>query len=34
MSKIDNINLKILDATFYLPDSGLIAEEEYKKAYS
>lgn len=33
MSKIDNINLKILDATFYLPDSGLIAEEEYKKKH-
>ena len=33
MSKLDNINLKILDATFYLPDSGLIAEEEYKKKH-
>ena len=33
MSKIDNINIKILDATFYLPDSGLIAEEEYKKKH-
>ena len=33
MAKIDNINLKILDATFYLPDSGLIAEEEYKKKH-
>ena len=33
MSKIDNINLKILDATFYLPDSGLVAEDEYKKKH-
>jgi len=33
MSKLDNINLKILDATFYLPDSGLVAEDEYKKKH-
>ena len=33
MSKLGNINLKIFDATFYLPDSGLIAEEEYKKKH-
>jgi len=33
MSKLGNINLKIFDATFYLPDSGLVAEEEYKKKH-
>ena len=33
MSKLGNINLKILDATFYLPDSGLVAEDEYKKKH-
>ena len=31
MTKIDKLSFKILDATFYLPDSGLNAEEEYKK---
>ena len=30
-SKSDKPNVKILDATFFLPDSGLDAEEEYKK---
>ena len=29
----DNPNIKILDATFFLPDSGLDAEEEYKKKH-
>ena len=29
----DKPNLKILDATFFLPDSGLDAEEEYKKKH-
>ena len=33
MSKLGNINLKIFDATFYLPDSGLVAEDEYKKKH-
>ena len=33
MSKLGDINLKILDATFYLPDSGLVAEDEYKKKH-
>ena len=33
MTKIDKLNFKILDATFYLPDSGLNAEEEYKKKH-
>ena len=33
MSKLSDINLKILDATFYLPDSGLVAEDEYKKKH-
>tara|TARA_B110000091_G_scaffold145263_1_gene155000 strand:- start:1140 stop:1502 length:363 start_codon:yes stop_codon:yes gene_type:complete len=26
-------NLKIIDATFYLPDSGLIAKDEYNKKH-
>ena len=26
-------NIKILDSTFFLPDSGLVAEEEYKKKH-
>ena len=26
-------NLKILDATFYLPDSDLIAKDEYDKKH-
>ena len=30
-SKINKPNVKILDATFFLPDSGLNAEEEYQK---
>ena len=29
----DKPNIKILDATFFLPDSGLDAEEEYKKKH-
>ena len=29
--KINKPNVKILDATFFLPDSGLNAEEEYQK---
>ena len=29
----DSPNIKILDATFFLPDSGLDAEEEYKKKH-
>lgn len=33
MTKIDKLSFKILDATFYLPDSGLNAEEEYKKKH-
>ena len=33
IEKLDKTNLKILDATFYLPDSGLIAEEEYQKEH-
>ena len=33
MTKLDKINIKILDATFFLPDSGLDAEEEYKKKH-
>ena len=33
MTKIDKHSFKILDATFYLPDSGLNAEEEYKKKH-
>ena len=33
MEKMDETNLKILDATFYLPDSGLIAEDEYQKEH-
>ena len=32
-SKINKPNVKILDATFFLPDSGLDAEEEYKKKH-
>lgn len=33
MTQIDKLSFKILDATFYLPDSGLNAEEEYKKKH-
>ena len=33
IEKLDKTNLKILDATFYLPDSGLIAEDEYQKEH-
>ena len=33
MEKLDKTNLKIFDATFYLPDSGLIAEDEYQKEH-
>jgi len=33
ITKIDKLSFKILDATFYLPDSGLNAEEEYKKKH-
>ena len=33
MTKINELSFKILDATFYLPDSGLNAEEEYKKKH-
>ena len=32
-SKSVKSNVKILDATFFLPDSGLNAEEEYKKKH-
>ena len=32
-NKSDKPNVKILDATFFLPDSGLDAEEEYKKKH-
>ena len=32
-NKCDKPNIKILDATFFLPDSGLDAEEEYKKKH-
>ena len=32
-NKCDKPNIKILDATFFLPDSGLNAEEEYKKKH-
>ena len=32
-SKSEKPNVKILDATFFLPDSGLDAEEEYKKKH-
>ena len=32
-SKSIKPNIKILDATFFLPDSGLDAEEEYKKKH-
>ena len=32
-SKSVKSNVKILDATFFLPDSGLDAEEEYKKKH-
>ena len=32
-SKINKPNVKILDATFFLPDSGLNAEEEYRKKH-
>ena len=32
-SKINKPNVKILDATFFLPDSGLNAEEEYQKEH-
>ena len=32
-NKSDKPNVKILDATFFLPDSGLNAEEEYKKKH-
>ena len=30
---LNDANIKILDATFFLPDSGLNAEEEYKKEH-
>ena len=32
-NKINKPNIKILDATFFLPDSGLNAEEEYQKEH-
>ena len=32
-NKCDKPNIKILDATFFLPDSGLDAEEEYNKKH-
>ena len=32
-NKLNDANIKILDATFFLPDSGLNAEEEYKKEH-
>ena len=32
-NKFNDTNIKILDATFFLPDSGLNAEEEYKKEH-
>ena len=32
-NKLNDVNIKILDATFFLPDSGLNAEEEYKKEH-
>ncbi len=32
-NKINDTTVKILDATFYLPDSGLNAEEEYQKEH-
>ena len=32
-SKSVKSNVKILDATFFLPDSGLNAEEEYQKEH-
>ena len=32
-SKIKKPNVKILDATFFLPDTGLDAEEEFKKKH-
>jgi len=32
-NKLNDKNIKILDATFFLPDSGLNAEEEYKKEH-
>ena len=32
-SKSEKPNVKILDATFFLPDTGLDAEEEYKKKH-
>ena len=32
-NKLNNKNIKILDATFFLPDSGLNAKEEYKKEH-
>ena len=32
-NKLNDTNIKILDATFFLPDSGLNAEEEYKKEH-
>ena len=32
-NKSDKPNVKILDATFFLPDTGLDAEEEYKKKH-
>ena len=32
-NKLNDTTVKILDATFFLPDSGLNAEEEYKKEH-
>ena len=32
-NKLNDTTVKILDATFFLPDSGLDAEEEYKKEH-
>ena len=32
-NKLNDANIKILDATFFLPDTGLNAEEEYKKEH-
>ena len=32
-NKLNDTTVKILDATFFLPDSGLDAEKEYKKEH-
>ena len=32
-NKVNDKNIKIFDATFFLPDSGLNAEKEYQKEH-